>query len=511
MRQANLRVWGVKTGLISKNIYGHFIEHLGRCIYGGVFDEKSPYADSRGFRRDVIEAIRHLKCPVLRWPGGNFASAYHWKDGVGPKERRPQLINFIWGGLESNKFGTDEFVEYCQILGAEPYITINLGTGTLDEALHWLEYCNLETPTKYARMREKFGHPKPYRVKYWGIGNEVYGEWQVGHCSASEYAEKLRQYAQFMKEVDPTIKLIAVGADNPDWDLTVFKHAGKLIDYISIHQYHGSEDYYGTVAAAYYVEKRLQLLASLIRHVGLDHVKIALDEWNAWYRVDPAEEMRGKGMALLEEPYVHKDALFAAGIFLVLHRMCDVVDMANLAQMVNVLGMIKTRLDAMVLTPIYHVFDLFVNHTGRTRLGLEIITDHYSIKARSFLRGSLSFELEKVPYLDGSATYDADRQMLCLALVNYHDKGPAEVEIDISDLKVKKSGVVFELSAPDPFIGNDFENPDCIHITQRNLELKAPCFMIRLPPFSISVLEVPLEMPLSGGELVDEDPKRETA
>ena len=509
--QGYVKVWGVRTGTINKLIYGHFIEHLGRCVYEGIFDELSPRSDPRGFRKDVIEAIRKIGCPILRWPGGNFASAYHWENGVGPRDNRPQLVNYVWGGLESNRFGTDEFIEYCRTIGAEPYITINLGTGTLDEALHWLEYCNLDTPTEYARRRRECGHPEPYRVKYWGIGNEVYGKWQVGHCTASEYAEKLRQYAQFMKGIDPTIKVIAVGADNPDWDLTVLKHAGKLIDYISIHQYHGSDDYYGTVAAAYYVEKRLRLLESLIRHAGLDHVKIALDEWNVWYRVDPAEEMREKGMALLEEPYVQKDALFAAGIFLVLHRMCDIVGMANLAQMVNALGMIKTRSDAMVLTPIYHVFDLFVNHTGRTRLGIEIITDHYPIKAQSFLKGLLSFELEKVPYFDGSATYDADRQMLCLALVNYHDKEPAEVEIDVSDLKVEKSGVVFELSSPDPFIGNDFENPDRVRVIQRNFELKAPRFMIRLPPFSVSVLEVALEMPLSGGERGDEDQKRETA
>jgi len=461
-----VRVWGVRTGKIDGLIYGHFIEHLGRCIYGGIFfDESSLSSDSRGFRKDVMEAVRKIKCPVLRWPGGNFASAYHWEDGVGPAEKRPQLVNYVWGGLESNRFGTDEFIEYCRAIGAEPYITINLGTGTLDEALHWLEYCNLDTPTKYADLRRKFGHPEPYRVKYWGIGNEMYGEWQVGHCSAGEYAEKLRQYAQFMKGLDPSIKVIAVGADDPEWDLTVLKHAGKLIDFISIHQYHGSEDYYETVAAAYYVEKRLRLLESLIKHVGLDH---------------------------------DKDALFAAGIFLVLHRMSDIVGMANLAQMVNALGMIKASPEAMVLTPIYHVFDLFVNHTGRTRLGLEIATDHYSVKAKSFLKGSLSFEVENVPYLDGSATYDAARNMLCLALVNYHDKEPAEVVIDVSDLKVGRSGTLFELTAPDAFTGNDFEGPGRVHVIQKGLTLQGPRFTVRLPPASLTVMELLLESPLGG-------------
>lgn len=491
----HVKVWGVICGQINDAIYGHFIEHLGRCIYGGIFDESSPRSNQRGFRLDVLEAVRKIRCPILRWPGGNFASAYHWEDGIGPAGERPCLLNYVWGGLESNRFGTDEFIDYCRAVGAEPYIVVNLGTGTLDEAIHWLEYCNLDTPTKYANLRRKFGHPEPYRVKYWGIGNEVYGKWQVGHCSASEYAEKLRQYAQFMKAIDPSIKLIAVGADDPEWDITVLKHAGQLIDFISIHQYHGSDEYWGTVASAYYVEKRLRLLESLIKHTGLGHVKIALDEWNIWYRIDPEKEMSETGMALLEEPYALKDALFAAGLFLVLHRMADSVQMANLAQMVNVLGMIKTKPEAMVLTPTYHVFDLFVNHTGRTRLGLEIMTERYSIRATSSLGGRLSFQLENVPYLDGSATYDASRNVVCLVLVNYEHKA-IEVAIDLSDLDVAKHATLFELGASDAFAVNDFENPHRVHVTKKSVVLSGPRFAAHLSPHSLNVIELPLVTPL---------------
>lgn len=498
--EAHVKVWGYKTGRIEDLVYGHFIEHLGRCIYDGLFDESLANSDPRGFRGDVIGAVKQIKCPILRWPGGNFASAYHWEDGVGPREKRPQLVNYVWGGLETNRFGTDEFVEYCRAVGAEPYITINLGSGTLDEALHWLEYCNLDTPTKYATLRRELGHAAPYRVKYWGIGNEVYGKWQVGHSSATEYAKKLHQYAQFMKGLDPSIKVIAVGADNPEWDLAVLKHAGKLIDFISIHQYHGSDDYYGTVAAAYYVEKRLQLLENLIQDAGLDHVKIALDEWNVWYRVNPTEEMEKRGAAFLEEPYDLKDALFAAGVFLVLHRMSGSVQIANLAQMVNALGMIKTSSKIAILTPTYHVFDLFVNHTGRTRLGIEIATDRYAIKGKSFLGGSLSFELENVPYLDGSATYDAERNMLCLALVNYHYGEPAEVLVDASDLKVAKSGTLLELSAPDVLISNDFESPGRVQVIRKELTLPTSRFTVHLSPASVNVVELSLESPVNKDE-----------
>lgn len=489
---AYLKVWGTKVGTISPLIYGHFIEHLGRCIYGGVFDEDSPLADASGFRRDVLEAMQRIKCPVLRWPGGNFASAYHWEDGIGPKESRPQLPNYVWGGLESNRFGTDEFIEYCRKVGAEPYLAVSLGTGTLDEALHWLEYCNLDTPTKYAMLRKKFGHPEPYRVKYWGVGNEVYGPWQVGHCSAQEYAEKLRQFATFMKTLDPSIKVIAVGADDPEWDLTVLKHAGKVIDFISIHQYHGSPDYCETVAAAYYVEERLRLLASLIKSTRMDHVKIAFDEWNVWYQVDPEREMEEKGAVYLEEPYALKDALFAAGIFLVLHRLSDVVGMANLAQMVNALGMIKTKRDAMVLTPIYHVFDLFVNHTGLVRLGCEVYTEYYSIRAKSFLGGRNSFAVERVPYFDASATYDATRNVLSIAMVNFHKDEECRVTLDLSDLPVGE-GATLSVLTGDVAAENDFTHPDRVVPVSSKLTLSSS---LSLPPHALSVVEIPLEKPL---------------
>lgn len=489
---AYCKVWGVKTGEIQPLVYGHFIEHLGRCVYGGIFDPDSPLADARGFRRDVLEAVKKIQCPILRWPGGNFASAYHWEDGIGPVEKRPQRINYVWGGLESNRFGTDEFIEYCRALGAEPYLAVSLGTATLDEALNWLEYCNLDTPTRYALLRKQYGHPEPYRVKYWGIGNEVYGPWQVGHCSASEYAEKLRQYAMFMKAVDPSIKVIAVGADNPEWDLTVLKHAGKLIDYISIHQYHGSPDYYETVAAAYYVEERLQLLAHLIRSVNLPQVKIAFDEWNVWYQVSAEKEGEEKRIVLLEEPYALKDALFAAGIFCVLHRMSDVVGMANLAQMVNALGMIKTTPQAMVLTPLYDVFDLFVNHTGRIRLGLEVTADSYAIKAKSFVDGRFHFELDRVPYFDASATYDPQKKTVSLALVNFYRDEQLELALDLRDIAPEQEARLFTLFHHDVLALNDFEHPDSVRARETSFSLEGPSFTLSLPPHSLSVLEVPI-------------------
>ena len=493
--QTYVRVRPEKLGKINDMIYGHFTEHLGRCIYDGIFNEKSSKSGSRGFRRDIIDAVKKIKCPILRWPGGNFASAYHWQDGIGPVEKRPQLLNYIWGGLESNRFGTDEFIQYCCELGTEPYLAVSLGTGTLDEAVAWLEYCNLDTPTRYAGMRRENGHAEPYGVKYWGIGNEVYGPWQVGHCSATEYAEKLRQYTQFMKGVDRSIKVIAVGADNPDWDMTVLKHAGHLIDYISIHEYHGSDDYFGTVASVYYCEQRLKLLENLIKHLRLDHVKISFDEWNVWYKISAEREGTEKGTVLIEEPYALKDGLFAAGIFAVMHRMNDTVQMANLAQMVNALGMIKTKGDEIVLTPIYHAFDLFVNHTGRTRLAMDIDTQRYDIKARTFVEGRNSFQLKGVPYIDGSATYDERRNVLSVALINYYQK-ETDIRLDLSGLEAKKKADRYVLTGSAPDEMNDFDNPDRIHLVNDELAVGTREMNLRLAPMSASVIEFTLEKTL---------------
>lgn len=242
-----------------------------------------------------MRQLKKINIPVLRWPGGNFASNYHWIDGIGPKEKRPKKIDTawldIWGKLaeDTNHYGTDEFLKYCEKIKAEPYICLNFGTETLDEAIAWVEYTNYDGDTYYANLKRKNGREKPYKVKYWGLGNEIYGKWQHGHTSSTEYAEKAREYSQFIKKIDPEIKTIACGANNPDWDLEVIKRAGDLIDYISIHMYFSPkrDQHYKIVSLPYYVDKRLSLLESVIE-VGESYLKrekqieIAFDEWNIW-------------------------------------------------------------------------------------------------------------------------------------------------------------------------------------------------------------------------------------
>ncbi len=475
-----------QIGKIDSNIYGHFIEHLGRCVYGEIYEEDSPLSDERGFRKDVLQAVQNIKCPLLRWPGGNFASNYHWEDGIGPKDERPVRFDLAWGKEETNRFGTDEFIEYCRVIGAEPYICLNLGTGSLDEAIHWLEYCNSTTNTYYAKLREKNGHPEPYQVKYWDVGNEIYGEWQVGHRSAKEYAKVLKEYTKFMKVVDPKIKIIAVGAGEPEWDLEVIKTAGKYIDYISNHQYLGSDDYYDTVASVYWAEKKLKTLKSVIEiaqplEEEKKRVKIAFDEWNIWYRSNLEND--------LEENYALKDGLFAAGVFIVLHRLSQSVTMANLAQLVNVLGAIHTEKHGLYITSIYRAFELFVNHTGEMVLDTLVKSETYNIEAKAPL-GQRKLKLSNVPYLDASVSLNRNKDKLYIAAVNYHKQEDIDCSISIEGFSPGKEGKVYELNGPSVMATNDFDNPERIKIKTRMIKNAGSRFNYVFPAHSCTVIEL---------------------
>jgi len=224
-----------EIGRTSPLLFGQNLEHLRNIVYGGIFDDKSKLSDTRGFRVDVLEALRKIRPGILRWPGGIFASRYHWENGVGPKSERHTVYDYAWGAEESNKFGTDEFIEYCQAVGAEPYITVNVTSGTSEEAARWVEYCNLTGNTYYAQCRKNNGYLKPHNVKYWSIGNENWGD--------PTYPTKCREIARLMKKVDPNIKLTAVGEylgspSGTDWNLEVLKTAGDYIDFLSVHRYY---------------------------------------------------------------------------------------------------------------------------------------------------------------------------------------------------------------------------------------------------------------------------------
>jgi alpha-N-arabinofuranosidase len=477
-------------GRVDRLIFGHFIEHLGRCIYGGVLDERGDC------REELIGAMRRIRPSIVRWPGGCFADGYHWRDGVGPRDGRPTRVNLAWHKAdEPNRFGTDEFVAWCRTLGAEPYICANVGSGTPEEAAAWVEYCNGTGDTANARMRRANGSERPFGVRYWGIGNEIDETEhvnEIGCLSAVDYARAVREYSKLMRRACPDIELVAVGSNRGevDWNLTVLEKAGAWIDCIAQHGYYGTDDHYSTVAGPVHVEKRIRMLHSAVELAGFTtglrrQIPIAFDEWNVWYRSRADQEQ------LYEEVYELKDALFVAGTFNALQRMCGIVRMANLAQMVNALGMVHVDAAGMVLTPLYHAFDLYANHTGSTVFDTFTRSDTFDTHDGGGPRGTGA--LTGVPYIDASATLREEASgTLCLAVVNRHIDEPVECRIRLDGFSVGESAAVFELTGRGPDARNTVQDPEAVVVQARPPVRPGASFVHVFAPRSATVLEIPL-------------------
>jgi len=437
-----------KVGLIDRNIYGNFTEHLGRCIYGGIYEEGSPLSDSEGFRKDVLAAARAIHVSVLRWPGGNFSSGYNWKNGIGPKDARPRTWDTAWQEEESNRFGTDEFIEYCRKLGAEPYICVNMGTGTMQEAADWVEYCNATTDTEWANLRRKYGHEQPYRVKYWALGNEVYGSWQAGHKDAKQYAADALEFAKMMRWVDPTIKLVACGGPDVNWNMTVLEKLVDMADYISLHHYGGSLDNAKEFADAHYFEKQIRVLdaeitAAMSRSRRKERIAIAVDEWDIWFR---SWFHRGNPH-MLEEVYNLRDALWVASALNIFHRNCNTVKLADMAQLVNVIAPIRTNAKGILLQTTYYPLKAYTDYCGDVALDPLVESDTF----RGF---------PQVPYIDISATTDESNGKLVLAVVNRHPTADINVQIVMEGFVPQGSGELYEINGPSLDATNTFENPN---------------------------------------------------
>jgi alpha-L-arabinofuranosidase len=465
-----------QIGKIDRNIYGNFIEHLGRCIYGGIYEEGSPLSDSDGFRKDVLEAARGLHIPLLRWPGGNFSSGYNWRDGVGPKDSRPRRWDTAWQAEESNRFGTDEFIQYCRQLGSEPYITVNMGTGTMQDAADWVEYCNGTMNTAWANLRRKNGHPEPYNVKYWGLGNEIYGSWQAGHKTATAYADLALEFAKMMQWVDPTIKLVACGGNNADWDREVLERLVDVVDYISLHHYGGSMDTPKEIHDASKLEHEIQVLDAVITSVAgknekKERVKIAADEWNIWFR---SWFKRGEDHKL-EEIYNLRDALWAASALNIFHRNCRSVQMADLAQLVNVIAPILANPTGIVLQTIYFPLQLYAQHSGNVALD-------------TFVRSDTFPDMPDTPYLDVSATTDDHGQKLTLSVVNRHPTSDITAGIAIAGFKLQPAGDLYEVNGPSLDSANTFAEPKTVGIKRGQFSGAGPAFRQTFPAHSLTVL-----------------------
>jgi alpha-L-arabinofuranosidase len=478
-----------RLGNVDRRIFGQFIEHLGRCIYGGVFDEGSALADEHGFRTDVLQAARALKVPVLRWPGGNFVSGYHWTDGIGPRAERPRRTELAWGSEESNRFGTDEFIEYCRALGAEPYICVNMGSGTFDEAQSWVEYCNGTGNTYWANRRRANGHSDPYGVRLWGLGNEMYGAWQIGALEAGDYVKKARQFAAVMHHTDPRIDLVSCGQWGfGEWDRIVLEGLAPMVRYHSVHLYTGAGDFYRNVFMAHQADRALRICESTIERVRYEQriahpIGIAFDEWNVWYRTRDAVGRAGG----LEERYDLADALAIATFMNIFVRHCRSVEIANFAQMVNVIAPIFTSPEQMLLQTIYHPLRLYAEHVQTVALDAFVDSPTMGMPSEGIEDRDRAWnvaDLGPFALLDVAATCDAGGTDVCLAVVNRSRDQAVRTSVEILGRSVQGPLSAYVVDGPEPSSRNSFEQPRQVDVRESTVSAGEVDF----PAHSVTVL-----------------------
>ncbi len=480
------------TTPFNRMIFGQFLEHFHRQVYGGVFDPGSPLADQSGFRLDVIEALRELRVPIVRWPGGCFASAYHWQDGVG-KVRLPSLDK-AWGVEEPNTFGTGEFVEWCRLVGAEPYICTNAGTGTPDEMADWVEYCNLKDEGRYARMRAANGFAEPFNVRYWSIGNENYLGGEIGAKTVAEWGPLVRESAKMMRAVDSNLKILAATTVTGDWTPPLLKDAGKYLDCISIHGYwdplwqHGTRpaDYLHSIAHCEAPERQIGQAIELLGQTGFgDRIRIAFDEWNlrGWHHpgfpgggANRLDEIKERDENDWNQTYTMADAVFSASFLNACLRQAKYVQMACMAPVVNVRGPLFVHPKGIVKRTTFHVLKMYSDLLQPNVAAGRVVAEPLAVEP-------LAVDQAAVATLDAVATCGDDRRRWAVALVNRHPERPARWRLDVGGAIQRAQLTILSGDSPDAF--NDVQHPNRVVPETRELALgDAP---LELPPHSVAV------------------------
>ena len=467
-----------RMGRIDRRIYGQFIEHLGRCIYGGVWvGERSEITNDRGFRRDVLEAVRAIRPPIVRWPGGNFASNYHWMNGIGPRGKRPKKLDMAWGAVDSNEFGTIEFLEWCRMIGAEPYLVVNAGNGTPEEAARWVEFCNSPLETFYTALRAEAGYREPFNVKIWGVGNELYGDWQVGYCiDGKECARRTIEFSNEMKKVDPKIEIVAVGCDSDmEWNIDMVKHAGRYFEYLSIHRYFFTRDAsYDDIVSEPFVWERMlhsiyDTVSATTRKYGLKkEIRIAFDEWNLWHpEATPPEHNQVTSL---------RDGIFTALVLNSLQRLCREVPIACFAQTVNVLPLIATDdVGRMYVNPQYLAFRLYAGTTQE--VAVRCLVDSPTFYSRRIG--------QSLGYCDAVASISNEGDIVSVQIVNASPTEDALCGIRVKNLEVREAeaSYVWGKSLEEK---NDFESPERVRIHAGRATVKSGVVEYVAPRHSIS-------------------------
>ena len=468
---------------VSANIYGQFIEYLDNSITGGIFDEGSALSDADGFRKDVLIKMEALKTPVLRYPGGTVTKTYHWEDGIGPRSERPARRNLIWGGVEDNHFGTDEYIKYCRLIGAEPSIVVNMGTGTAEEAANWVEYCNGTGNTYYANLRRKNGSEKPYNVKFWSLGNEEAAWEDAGRLSNSEkYAEEAWYFAKMMKLTDPSIQLFIVADPfKKEWNDVVLGSLAPIADYISVHWYVGTQEgkplsIYNQIASfdttltelSNYLKKYPETVDNFSRWYRFpsrqEAIKISVDEWGIW-------ESTGGGKYNLDCRYTWRHALATASFLNVFHRQAESVTMANWAQSVNVLGAILASDKGAIEQTVYYPLMYFRKYLGNSLMSVET-------SGMPVIEGG-----ENLQALDISSTYNDQTKEVCVFIVNRSDK-KVSANFTIEGKKVIE-GKLFQITSVAQDAKNVIGKNSVVEVAEENVTIKKG---LKIEPLSINVL-----------------------
>lgn len=483
----------VVTGTINKNIYGQFAEHLGRCIYEGLWvGEDATIPNTHGIRNDVLKALQNLNIPVLRWPGGCFADEYHWKDGIGPKENRKKMINTHWGGVvENNHFGTHEFFKLCELLGAEPYINGNVGSGTVQEMSEWVEYMTFDGESPMANWRKENGREQPWKLKYFGVGNENWG--CGGNMRPEYYADLYRRFQTYVRNYgDNKLYKIAGGANVDDyhWTEVLMREAAPFMDGLSLHNYTipGSweEKQYalGFDEAAWFetMKKSLHMDELITRHSTImdkydpnKRIGLIVDEWGTWFLSEP-----GSNPGFLYQQNTLRDALVAGLHLHIFHNHHDRVQMTNIAQMVNVLqAMILTEGDKMLLTPTYHIFEMFKVHQDGKVLVTSVEHGHYEVNG------------EKLPEFTVSASKDGEDN-IHISLCHINPNQPSEVSLELRGLQGEVEIVGTVLTSGDMQDHNTFTESEKVKPEAfTNFSLRNPHQVdVVLPPMSVVMLTI---------------------
>jgi len=453
---------------IDRNLFGSFLEHLGRAIYQGIYDPGSKLADANGFRKDVLEEVRALGVPIVRYPGGNFVSGYNWLDGVGPKQGRPKVLDKAWNSLDSNQFGTDEFMAWCKIVGTLPLMGLNLGTGSSEQAAALVEYCNVEKGTQWSELRRKNGIAEPYKVKNWCLGNEMDGPWQIGHMTATQYGLKAQDAARQMRYVDPSLTLVACGSSGPlmptylEWDREVLEQCYEYVDALSLHRYIGNtpaetgRDSGKFLAMNLTMDRQIAETGAVCDYVrgrmrSPKQLWLSFDEWNVWYRKRNGDDMNGRekeAPPLLEEVYNLEDALLVGGIINTLLRNADRVKLACLAQLVNVIAPIMTSANGLYRQTIYYPYSWGLQ-MARGEV-LNVLTDSPSYEITG---------MGKVPYLDVTGTLSKEDGKVCLFILNRDLADAHEVELVWEDAAPARVITSTVLTGNDLKATNGFDAP----------------------------------------------------